>query len=65
MWQFLISGYVPGTDFQITFDTIAGLACILFLTAVLKYELHRTKTLQRQILATSEAVQDFRRSFVA
>jgi hypothetical protein len=29
MWQFIILGYVPGTDIQIGFDSLARLLAIL------------------------------------
>ncbi len=44
MWQFIVSGYVPGTTVQITFDHVANIAAILAMlvfSAVLLRE-HRT-----------------------
>lgn len=35
MWQFIISGYIPGTDLQITFDVLTTFALTAFLTLVL------------------------------
>lgn len=35
MWQFIISGYIPGTDLQVTFDVIATFALTAFLTLAL------------------------------
>jgi hypothetical protein len=28
MWQFIISGYVPGTDFQFTYDIFLATICL-------------------------------------
>lgn len=35
MWQFIISGYIPGTDLQITFDVLATFAFSALLALVL------------------------------
>jgi hypothetical protein len=61
VWQFLISGYVPGTEFQITFDTIAGILCVFLLVIALQTELKRSSSMQKQILKTSKAVHEFRK----
>lgn len=41
MWQFIISGYVPGTDVQISFDILATFVLVtlsVFLIWLLTYE---------------------------
>jgi hypothetical protein len=41
MWQFIILGYVPGTDIQIGFDTLArflAIATLVYLTVLLVKE---------------------------
>ena len=53
MWQFIISGYIPGTDIQITFDIIAtfglsALGALVVLTAI-KHRLHINKELKKII----------------
>ena len=35
MWQFIVSGYVPGTELQITFDIIATFGCSLIIVYIL------------------------------
>ncbi len=38
MWQFIILGYVPGTDIQIGFDLLArflAIVSVIFLTSLL------------------------------
>ena len=61
MWQFLISGYVPGTDFQVTFDTIGTICGILFILVLLRTLLKRQKTVQREIMRTMSDIERFRR----
>ena len=48
MWQFIISGYIPGTDIQVTFENIAllsgGFILCIILGILIKREikLHQT-----------------------
>lgn len=38
MWQFIVSGYIPGTNFQVTFvlfQLVVGIAVIVYLLYVL------------------------------
>jgi hypothetical protein len=51
MWQFIVSGYIPGTDIQITFEMIAtffvATTSFFLLWAIMRQiELIRRKTLQ-------------------
>lgn len=54
MWQFIISGYIPGTDLQITFDVIATFAFSAFLALVLltaiKHRVQINKEIKKIIL---------------
>lgn len=49
MWQFIISGYVPGTSIQLSFDTIAQFGAIIILV-YLGYMLYR----EEQALRTQQ-----------
>ncbi len=41
MWQFIVSGYIPGTDIQVTFDMFASLAglfaCVALVGILIRY----------------------------
>lgn len=53
MWQFIISGYIPGTDLQITFDVIATFALsalsALFVLTVIKHRVKINKEIKKII----------------
>lgn len=49
MWQFIISGYVPGTNFQITFDVIINFVIILIGLLIIRTEIKRQLKFHRQI----------------
>ncbi len=49
MWQFIISGYVPGTELQITFDLIATFSVVFFGTVFLLVVFKRYKTIKQEI----------------
>lgn len=34
MWQFIITGYIPGTTIQITFGMLLLIAALLFVSAI-------------------------------
>lgn len=49
MWQFIISGYVPGTDLQITFDIIATFGAAFVLCLMLWITIKRQLAIRRDI----------------
>lgn len=49
MWQFIISGYVPGTDVQVTFGVIAVFTSTFLGTLSFLGILRRHKTLRADI----------------
>jgi hypothetical protein len=49
MWQFIISGYVPGTDVQITFDIIATFASIFVFSLLLIFAVEKRIMIKREI----------------
>jgi hypothetical protein len=61
VWQFLISGYVPGTNFQVTFDTIETIFGILVVIFLLRVLTNRQKTFEREIMRTMSDIERFRR----
>jgi hypothetical protein len=49
MWQFIISGYIPGTNYRITLDTlgiIAGIIVCMYLLRILAREIHATDSVE-------------------
>jgi len=53
MWQFIISGYIPGTDLQITFDVLAsfGVSALtaLALLSVIRHRIQINKEIKKII----------------
>jgi hypothetical protein len=53
LWQFIISGYIPGTDLQITFDVLATFAFsalgALFVLTVIKHRVKINKEIKKII----------------
>jgi len=53
MWQFIISGYIPGTDLQITFDVLAsfGISALtaLALLLVIRHRIQINKEIKKII----------------
>ena len=53
MWQFIISGYIPGTDLQITFDVLAsfGISALtaLALLSVIRHRIQINKEIKKII----------------
>lgn len=61
MWQFIISGYVPGTDIQITFDTIASIAGLFLVAALLDLLIMQRRSMEQEILRSMRKIHDFRK----
>lgn len=49
MWQFIISGYIPGTDLQITFDVLATFALTALGVLVLYIAIKHRVQINREI----------------
>ena len=49
MWQFIISGYIPGTDLQITFDVIATFALSAFTALAILSAIKHRKQINKEI----------------
>ena len=60
MWQFIISGYVPGTDIQITFDIIATFVGVFVASIILWVTLRRQKTIRHEINDMIARVEHFK-----
>jgi hypothetical protein len=60
MWQFIISGYLPGTDVQITFETLVTFSLSALFTFVAINWFRRNKTVERQLIALSAKINHIR-----
>ncbi len=49
MWQFIISGYVPGTDVQLNFDVLATFAMSFMLFVILRIIVKHHLIVRREI----------------
>lgn len=49
MWQFIISGYVPGTDIQINFDILATFSMSFVLFIILRIIIKHHLIVRREI----------------
>jgi hypothetical protein len=56
MWQFIVSGYIPGTDVQLTFDIFA-MFIVSFLSVFITFIVIRRTLLETEKLVLS--VQNF------
>jgi hypothetical protein len=61
MWQFIISGYVPGTDVQITFETLMTFSLSTFATLLVFSTLQKSRTAEREILALTAKINRIRK----
>lgn len=61
MWQFIISGYVPGTNIQITFDMVALAASIglllLLVNSLLQRRIHINREL-KELMRRIETIKE-------
>ena len=60
MWQFIISGYIPGTNVQITFDTILIFSLSVSAVLLALTLLRRNQTIQQEILQLSVKIKRLR-----
>jgi len=49
VWQFIISGYLPGTDLQITFDVLATFAGTVIFVLLILTTLKKHKQVNREL----------------
>lgn len=60
MWQFIISGYVPGTNIQITFELLLTFSLLVLSIVASIWLFHKTKTVENEIRSLSAKINRIR-----
>ena len=65
MWQFIISGYIPGTELQVTFDVISTFALSTFSVLLLFTVIKHRKQINREINKIIADIENQRNSDIS